>query len=381
MEVMENSVYTVFSNTLNCVSKNSDRNPNVVFSPLNLCQSLAFLLLGANEASRKVLRTVMGLDNENEIDFEKMSALLAEMQMVDTDDKSLEDDDRRVIFSCGLAYFIRKGKAFREEFVKNAHSFFGAEKFDFDGGDVTQLQQRLDEFVSKTTAGMLTESSLNITQNTSFGCVYASYFLADWKKKFKPKYTRDGPFLNHFQILTTVPMMVSENYPVWIGYSWCGNFRRIDIPYAKSFQLSIITKNDDLATGTHISEIASVLSCRSFMDKIIMVKKRVELHLPKFDCRSAVNVMEVIRDVNKDANIELDLSNAIEGPFESHGFQHIAAISTDENGTEAAFSTSSSYFDCAQKKQTEKVQTPFGILICRQSEPSIPLIGGVIGQV
>lgn len=198
---------------------------------------------------------------------------------------------------------------------------------------IVKLKRWLDNYVSNATAVILIDSSANIKSNTSFGCVYAS-FLGDWQKKFNPKYTMEGDFLNHFQTLTTV-QMIGKNYLICCGNTKYEAFRRIDIPYAKSTQLTIITKND-LATGTHIRDIVFAFSrdCH-FMDRFGMADNEVELHLPKFNCRSSITILKLIREVNGDAKLDLDFSNAVDGPFKNQSFTHVAAIRTDETGTEA----------------------------------------------
>jgi len=164
----------------------------------------------------------------------------------------------------------------------------------------------------------------------------AIYFKAAWEQSFDKKNTKQAPFYQRGRQQEQVPMMKTEGD---YRHSEDEQMQVVEMRYeeAKISMYVFLPKQKD-----GLKELERQLSGNKLRTILSRLQtRRVELQLPKFEIRTPTNLRQILKKMGLENMFgqEADFSRMTEEKLKISEAVHEAYIKIDENGTEAAAST------------------------------------------
>lgn len=302
---------------------------NVLLSPYSLVESFSMILGGACGETERVLSSVLGFEGCSGKDAGREWARLREAL------KALGKDSG-ISFEVANALWGQRGIAFRDEFLKESETLFGAHLEVLDFGDPRALE-RINAWVQDTTYGRIEWILERLNPEDILVLTNATFFKAQWTRAFDPGQTRTMPFSLLSGCKKDWPMMAQEGV---FPYFEDDVLQAVALPYGVTgrVRMCLLVPRPGVPWKEFLSELNAwnwAKWCSSLKDRegVIMV--------PRF-------TLEYGRELKEDlASLDMGIAfspsasfcHLVDGAAFISSVKHRTFIEVNEEGTEAAGTT------------------------------------------
>ena len=313
---------------------------NIFFSPYSISVAAAMLVAGAAGETKTEMQQALSFSSDGEA-FHQARNTVA--QALATRNRPGSAETNAQVLRVSNDFWVEPTFRPAESFLDTLSTYYGASTFlaPF-SSDPEAARLTINEKVATDTEQLITDllPPMSIEPDVVFVLTNALYFKANWANEFLQNATADTPFQAQSGRAATVPMMYGEfrsiphvatpDYEA-IALPYFGPvLRRIEFIAIMPTEGTFDAFSDDL-TADSIATISAELEARA-----------IDLSFPKFEIKTKVPLKERLQALGMLQAFEEGAANfsgitplAI---YISDAF-HDAAISIDEQGTEAAAAT------------------------------------------
>ncbi|MEA1986214.1 MAG: serpin family protein, partial [Candidatus Marinimicrobia bacterium] len=312
----------------NQISQKSDK--NIFISPYSISTALAMTYAGAKNDTKEEMRKTLNLHSNDNITHSSFQYLIKSINKFDKSNKDIVLKTANAIW-VDNSFTIKK--SYQELIVKKYYSSINGLDFK---NKPTNSEKIINKWASKNTEGKIKEilPKGTISKQTRLVLTNAIYFLADWKNKFKKRYTKEKKFYLLDKEVSKVKMMhQSEKF----NYFENEKMQIIEMSY-KNERMSMLVF---LPKENSRSAINSLLDFESFNTNLEKLQKqKVQLYLPKFQFDYFSSLKNVLQEMGmKQAfTMQADFTGINKNKRETlmiSDVLHKAYIDVTEKGTEA----------------------------------------------
>lgn len=302
---------------------------NVLLSPLSLTESLVVLLGGACGETEKVLLTLLGFRGRS---AEEVRSEWANLRK----DLKMIEEDPDVTFSVANALWGRKGITFRQEFLRESESLFGAHFETLDFRD-PQAVTRINGWVQEHTEGHIEQLLERLRPEDILVITNATFLRARWTWAFDSGKTRNALFLLPDGQRISWPMMEGVgNFP----YFENDLLQLVALPYGttQGLRMCILLPQE----GISLKDLLRALSAWSWKAwRSALVSRRGVVRIPRFTLGYQKELKEVLEILGAGIIFSLSASfcRLLDGSAFVSSVRHGTFIKVDEEGTEASGGT------------------------------------------
>lgn len=359
---------------------------NCFFSPNSVHAALSMTYLGARGQTAKEMANVLHLA----INREQIAPAFGGLIRVLNRPKKVRVAEFKEVtpyqLSIANALWAMKDYPFRETYIAEVRENFDAELRELDFKNYPEpSRQTINNWVEKKTNQKIKELLPPgiINEYTRLVLTNAIYFMSNWAKKFRKKWTRDLPFTLTSGTKVTCPQMFQQGH---FGYMETEDFQGLSLPYREHDLEMVIflpKKTDGLAA---LEKKFTIENLNKWLG--LFESHMVKVTLPKFKFSFTTELNDVLKTMGmKLAFIwpgadftgmtkarELFISAVL----------HKAFVAVDEEGTEAAAATAVVMRVTAARIETKpkvfsfKADHPFIFIIRHRETGTILFMGRLI---
>lgn len=362
------SSYNTFGLNLFVKLTGEEEGKNVFVSPFSIATALTMVYTGAAGETKQAMAEALSLGPES---VEKIGRAHSEMR------KKIERQDSKIELSIANSLWARSGVRFKSEFLDRNREFFGAEISTLDFADPGAAAV-INRWVDSSTKGKIDKIVEQIDSQTVMYLINAIYFKGRWKTEFDKAATGQGTFrLLDGSRKPVMLMTQSGNYPYLRGEG----FQAVGLPYGDgSVGMYIFLPDESAPLGVFLKGLAGK-NWDDWMSRFRPADGDIRLPRFKLDYEKELNQplrqmgMEVAFDPGR-ANFE---GMRAERDLFIQNVKHKAVVEVNEEGTEAAASTSVAIGITSVRvdKFTMIVDRPFLVAIRDNSTGSLLFLGAV----
>jgi serpin B len=242
--------------------------------------------------------------------------------------------------------------------------------------DPTGARRQINQTVADQTAGKITDlfPPETIDEDTVLVLTNALYLKAAWAQEFPRDRTANAPFTRGDGSKVTVPMMHNDlSEEVDLGYAEGPGYQAVTLPY-RGGELAFTVIVPAAMDAVRAKGIAAIL------DEVRPAP--VDLAMPRFTTRSAMNLAETLKAAGMPAAFSGDTADfsgiTDDADLYISSVQHKTFVQVDEEGTEAAAATGvEAKATSAQQVHTVTVDRPF-LFVITDTATGAPLFLGRI---
>lgn len=337
---------------------------NVVFSPVSISLSLAFLSLGAEGTTNDQMVKGMGF-NMSETPKKEMDDGFHSLQ------EMLNDNNRDLHLDSGIGLFVSQAWKIKDEFLNKAKNL-GSEAFTVNFEENEEAKKQINDYVEKNTNGKIVDVLSTVNKDAALIFVNFIYFRGKWEKPFDEKFTKEGDFHVNKDLTVKVPFMSRTGF---YKVAVLDEASVISVPYkGNASALFILPKEGKMKeVESHLEDVLRKYKSHCHSDL-------VDLSIPKFTVAGDVDLKQVLPKmgiVDLFSN-SADLSGITGAPdLKISQAVHKAKISVDEKGTEAAGATVMEAVPMRLPLQIS-LSHPFSYLIYDHETRSVLFMGKVV---
>jgi serpin B len=335
---------------------------NLVMSPASVGLALSMAQAGARGATATEMNAVLhGLGSDAYADA--VSSIEAALTDRTGTFKDSAGHDNQVSLQIANALFPQRGLSLEQAFLDAMASRFGAGVNVVDYATATEAARTaINAWVASHTENRIPEilRQDDVTSATRLALANAIYLKAAWLTPFPKELTKAGPFTLADGSTVQAPYMHSVTS---LAYADGAGWAAVKLPYVGNELAMLVIVPADMATfeagfdAARLADITSSLSAR-----------RVDLTMPKFDIESRFDLGQTLAALGMPtafgrmadfsgitSEVELHISTVI----------HVANMTVDEAGTEAAAATVIAIGDTAGPAEPVelRVDHPFIVVI------------------
>jgi len=268
--------------------------------------------------------------------------------------------DKEYKLSTANALWAHKDYKFLEEYLTNIEKYYGGKTINLDFSQSEQARKIINDWVEDQTNNKIKNLIAPGVLNglTRLVLTNAVYFKGTWLKPFDKKDTKEEDFKISENNVVRVSMMKLTGKEAEFKYMENDELQAIELPYdGEELSMIIFLPKKELDL-TKISEW-----------KNEMVKRRVDVYLPKFTFETKYSLPETLKELGMiDAFSDADFSgmDGTRNLFISDVI-HQAFVEVNEEGTEAAAATAVVMYESAIMKEelipVFKADHPFAFII------------------
>jgi serpin B len=315
---------------------------NVFTSPYSVSVALAMTFAGARGDTREEMREALHYTLGGEI-HPAFADLQAELEKRETAEDRVDGGEVDAFqLSVANALWGREDYGFAEDYLSLLEEHYGAglRRADF-AGDPDGERERINQWVADATEGRIEDllPSNAIGPSTVLVLTNAIFFKASWLHEFDPKNTVDGTFTALDGTESTVPFMsqsIRTNYAAFPGG------QAVELPYVGEDVSMVLILPDE---GEFEAFERDLTPERLFGIFHAMGDAEGTVALPRFEFETEVKLSKALSDLGmpgafgSGANFSGMVEGGSGGPWIDEVY-HKSFVSVDEEGTEAAASTS-----------------------------------------
>ncbi len=348
---------------------NEGRKKSFVISPLSMQFLLGMILDGARGETADEICRVLGYEAG---DVQAADAFALSML------EQLPAVDKETTLSIADAVFVNNRCSILDSYRTSVVQNYDATVSDLDFSDVGEATNRINQWCSDHTNGMITHVLDQVDATVLAYLMNAVYFKSRWKEPFPADATSQEKFLDEEGKESTVPMM--KNAGSFL-YQENEHFSAVRLPYGNgAFQMTVILPQK----GRTVQDVVSVLDAHGWSEITDLWSMReVDVWLPKFETKFHIDLNQLLIEMGMPTAFEeLKADFGAMSPqalFLSQVMQD-AVIKVDEEGTEAAAVSTGMFATSVPQYSTFHADHPFLYLITESSTGAILFAGKFSGE-
>jgi serine protease inhibitor len=305
-----------------------DSSKNVFVSPSSVAIALSMTYNGASGETQQAMAKALELQGMSLQDINQANNILK---------TTLENADPDVQMSIANSLWAKQGVTFKPDFVQRNQQFYKAKvtELDFTKPDASNI---INSWVKENTRGKIEQVVGELKPNDVMFLINAIYFKGNWTKKFDKAKTVERPFYLSNGSQKQHPMMSQSG-----RYRYYDNetFQAVSLPYGKGrMSLYVFLPRKDINIDTFQQQLANE-NWQQWMNQFQMRQGSVQLPRFKFDYDIQLN--NALKSLGMDAAFDgsrADFSNMSSASLVINEVKHKTFVEVNEQGTEAAASTS-----------------------------------------
>ncbi|XP_030634595.1 serpin peptidase inhibitor, clade F (alpha-2 antiplasmin, pigment epithelium derived factor), member 2b isoform X2 [Chanos chanos] len=324
--------------------------PNVIISPLSLSLALSQLALGARNETEKLLFEHLHAD-ALPCYHKSLSHLLKQF--------------RKSTFQIATRMYLRQGFQAKEEFIKESVDLYGS-----DPATLTGLEE-VNEWVENATNGQIVDFLSSLPPNIELMLINAVHYKGEWLTRFDPRFTSTEPFHIDDKQVVNVDMMLGPKHPLSVFTHNELDAQVARLPFKGDKSLLVVLP---ISGQVNVSAMAAKLNISDLYSRFPR-EISMQVRIPKLK----LDFGEELEDVMTKMGLgELfsgpNLAGIAESPLLVSSVQHKSSMEINEEGAEAAATTSVSI---SRSNPSFTVNQPFFLALMDDSTQT-PLFLGVI---
>uniref|UniRef100_A0A8D2IPG4 Serpin family I member 2 n=1 Tax=Varanus komodoensis TaxID=61221 RepID=A0A8D2IPG4_VARKO len=311
----------------------SQKNENILCSPLGASLVLGMVNLGAKGKARHEIRQLLNLQGNDSEAFLPLRTLLA-----------VTSEGKTFTFNLANALYLQEGFMVKEQYLHSNKEFFQTVVKLVNFQDTKASAENISTWVENKTEGKIRNlvASEDLGPLTRLLLVNALYFKGEWKQTFKASDTSLMAFRKSDGSVTEIPMMHLQ-LTTSLGQFSDHNisYQVLELPYkGEEFSFVLILPAEDVA----IEAVEKLITAELIKDWFAGMEEvdGVEISLPRFKIEQTVDLEETLQHLNFTEIFKngCDLSG-ITDAADAHISKAIqkVCIEVNEDGSEAAAST------------------------------------------
>lgn len=329
MRIGLSSSYNAFGLDLFQRLTSYDKGKNVFVSPFSIATALTMVYTGAEGETRQAMAKALSLGRET---VDELSRAHDEMR------KKIQRQDAKIELTIANSLWARNGVRFKNEFLERNREFFGAEISTLDFADPGAAAV-INRWVDSSTKGKIDKIVEQIDSQTVMYLINAIYFKGKWKTEFDKEATGQGTF--HLVDGSRKPVMLmtqTGNYPYLRG----DGFQAVGLPYGDGSVGMYIFLPDEPVT---LDLFLKRLSGKNWDDWMSRFRPADgDLRLPRFKLDYEKELSQPLKQMGMEVAFDPGRANfegmRAERDLFIQNVKHKAVVEVNEEGTEAAASTS-----------------------------------------
>ncbi len=348
---------------------NEGRKKSFVISPLSMQFLLGMILDGARGETADEICRVLGYEAG---DVQAADAFALSML------EQLPAVDKETTLSIADAVFVNNRCSILDSYRTSVVQNYDATVSDLDFSDVGEATNRINQWCSDHTNGMITHVLDQVDATVLAYLMNAVYFKSRWKEPFPADATSQEKFLDEEGKESTVPMM--KNAGSFL-YQENEHFSAVRLPYGNgAFQMTVILPQK----GRTVQDVVSVLDAHGWSEITDLgFMREVDVWLPRFETKFHIDLNQLLIEMGMPTAFEeLKADFGAMSPqalFLSQVMQD-AVIKVDEEGTEAAAVSTGMFATSVPQYSTFHADHPFLYLITESSTGAILFAGKFSGE-
>ena len=306
------------------------RDGNLFYSPFSLSEALAMSWAGTGGDTEAKMADALHFTLSQERLHPAFDALALDLARPRSSGSRLD---------LANALWAQEGSSFQPSFLATLAQSYGARVHlaDFEE-DTDQAVDLINEWVNESTHGKIPEivNSSSVSKETRLVLTNAVYFDQAWKYRFKPESTRVDAFTRSDGARVQVPMMSQTRR---LRHAASHGWAAIELPYDGD-QLSMLAILPDAGTLGDFERSLTPDRLESILASL--APGRLSLSLPRFEIDTSLKLNAQLAQLGMGVAFspEADFSGIDEQhPLALGAVVHVAHVSVDEAGTEAAAAT------------------------------------------
>ena len=309
-----------------------EQTENIFISPLSVAFALAMTYNGAGgETAQAMARTLkfkgMGLEEINQASADLI--------------KTLNSADPKVTLAIANSLWARNGVKFKEDFLARNRDYFGAEIAALNFADPA-AKVTINNWVSKSTRGKIPSIIEQIDDDLVLLLINAIYFKGQWSKRFEEKLTKTQPFYLLSGSQKPTPMMSqSGDFLYYRG----DKFQAVRLPYGKGDTGLYLFLPDKESSLKQLLKNFTFDNCEQWMRGFSEAPGDVKI--PRFKLGYEKNLNDTLKAMGMEVAFDRGRADfsGMRNPSDGRRLfisqvKHKAVVEVNEEGTEAAASTS-----------------------------------------
>ena len=348
---------------------NESRKESFVISPLSMQFLLGMILDGAEGETADEICRVLGYEAG---DVQAADAFASSML------EQLPAVDKQTTLSIADAIFVNDRCSILDSYRTSVVQNYDAAVSDLDFSDVGEATNRINQWCSDHTNGMITHVLDQVDATVLAYLMNAVYFKSRWKEPFPAEATSQERFLDEEGKESTVPMM--KNAGSFL-YQENEHFSAVRLPYGNgAFQMTVILPQK----GWTVQNAVSVLDAHGWSQITDLWSMReVDVWLPRFETKFHIDLNQLLIEMGMPTafdELKADFrALSAQALFLSQVMQD-AVIKVDEEGTEAAAVSTGMMATSVPQYSTFHADHPFLYLITESSTGTILFAGKFSGE-
>jgi serpin B len=348
---------------------NEGRKKSFVISPLSMQFLLGMILDGARGETADEICRVLGYEAG---DVQAADAFALSML------EQLPAVDKETTLSIADAVFVNNRCSILDSYRTSVVQNYDATVSDLDFSDVGEATNRINQWCSDHTNGMITHVLDQVDATVLAYLMNAVYFKSRWKEPFPADATSQEKFLDEEGKESTVPMM--KNAGSFL-YQENEHFSAVRLPYGNgAFQMTVILPQK----GRTVQDVVSVLDAHGWSEITdLRFMREVDVWLPRFETKFHIDLNQLLIEMGMPTAFEeLKADFGAMSPqalFLSRVMQD-AVIRIDEEGTEAAAVSTGMFATSVPQYSPFHADHPFLYLITESSTGAILFAGKFSGE-
>lgn len=343
---------------------------NVVISPSSVAIALSMAYNGANGETQKAMADALALQGMGLGDLNQANADLENL---------LENADPAVQVAIANSLWARQDVTFNSDFLQRNQDFYNAEIATLDFTNPAAVGT-INDWVSQKTEGKIPQIINEIDPDDVLFLINAIYFKGSWMEEFDPSRTSDRPFTLLDGTQKQHPMMIQGGK---FDYAETEQFQAIELPYGEGRMSMYVFLPRETYSLSEFQQILTPDNWDNWMRQFTQREGSLELPRFKFEYGSSLN--DALKAMGMAVAFEpnqADFSGLSDAKTFINDVQHKTFIEVNEEGTEAAASTSVGIsITSAQLPQDPfemRVDRPFFFAIRDNQSGTVLFMGSIV---
>jgi serpin B len=349
---------------------------SIFVSPYSISTALSMLLAGARGSTAAELEAALGVGDDQEVWHTARNRLELELAALSRQSLAGNPDATPLTLEPTNGFFGQTGYPFKQPYLDTLAANYGAGAHSLDfAHDSEDSRKAINDWVAERTRDRIPDLLPEgfIDSNTVAVLVNAIFFKANWLYTFQPEHTDERDFHLPDGSTASVPMMHGDHK--W-QYASGGGWQAIELPYVGGAEMLVIVPDEGEFAGVEAA-LGDVLLAEIDAG---MSEHQVDLGLPRWESESEFDLIPPLQSLGIEKVFrDADLTGIADAALSVSGVQHVANITVDEIGTEAAAATAVPVLQSPAEPVTLIVDRPFIYLIRDTANGEILFLGRYLG--